>query len=59
VSRCTDNQSEVQPSVAELYENWGITGEEAKKAVRTTHFTAMQPWRWPAMEVCTMRCSLN
>jgi sulfane dehydrogenase subunit SoxC len=45
VSRCTDDQGDVQPSVAELYKNWGITGEEAKKAVRTTHFTAMQPWR--------------
>jgi sulfane dehydrogenase subunit SoxC len=44
-SRCTDDQGEVQPSVAELYKNWGITGEEAKKAVRTTHFNAMQPWK--------------
>jgi sulfane dehydrogenase subunit SoxC len=44
-SRCTDDQGEVQPSVAELYKNWGIAGEEAKKAVRTTHFNAMQPWK--------------
>ena len=44
-SRCTDDKGEVQPSVAELYKNWGITGEEAKKAVRTTHFNAMQPWK--------------
>jgi sulfane dehydrogenase subunit SoxC len=44
-SRCTDDQGEVQPSVAELYKNWGITGEEATKAVRTTHFNAMQPWK--------------
>jgi hypothetical protein len=28
-----------------LYKNWGITGEESKKAVRTTHFNAMQPWK--------------
>jgi sulfane dehydrogenase subunit SoxC len=45
LSRCTDDQGEVQPSIAELYKNWGITGEEAKKAVRTTHFNAMQPWK--------------
>jgi sulfane dehydrogenase subunit SoxC len=44
-SRCTDDQGDVQPSVAELYKDWGITGEEAKKAVRTTHFNAMQPWK--------------
>jgi sulfane dehydrogenase subunit SoxC len=44
-SRCTDDQGEVQPSRAELYKNWGITDEEAKKGVRTTHFNAMQPWR--------------
>jgi len=45
LSRCTDDQGDVQPSVAELYKDWGITGEEAKKAVRTTHFNAMQPWK--------------
>jgi sulfane dehydrogenase subunit SoxC len=44
-SRCTDDQGDVQPSVAELYKDWGITGEEAKKAVRTSHFNAMQPWK--------------
>jgi sulfane dehydrogenase subunit SoxC len=45
VSRCTDDQGEVQPSVAELYKNWGITDEEAKKPVRGQHYNAMQPWR--------------
>jgi len=44
-SRCTDDQGDVQPSRAELYEHWGITGEEAKHPARTTHFNAMQPWR--------------
>jgi sulfane dehydrogenase subunit SoxC len=44
-SRCTDDQGEVQPSVAELYKNWGITGEEAKKPVRASHYNAMQPWK--------------
>jgi hypothetical protein len=28
-----------------LYKNWGITGEDSKKAVRTTHFNGMQPWK--------------
>jgi len=44
-SRCTDDQGDVQPSRAELYDHWGITGEEAKHPARTTHFNAMQPWR--------------
>jgi len=44
-SRCTDDQGEVQPSVAELYKNWGIPDEEAKKPVRASHHNAMQPWR--------------
>jgi len=45
VSRCTDERGEVQLSRAELYNHWGITGEDAKKPNRTTHFNAMQPWR--------------
>jgi sulfane dehydrogenase subunit SoxC len=44
-SRCTDDQGDVQPSRAELYAHWGITGEEAKKPARAIHFNAMQPWR--------------
>jgi hypothetical protein len=27
-----------------LYKNWGISDADSKKAVRTTHFNAMQPW---------------
>jgi len=45
VSRCTDDQGEVQPSIAELYKNWGISDEEAKKPVRGQHYNAMQPWK--------------
>jgi sulfane dehydrogenase subunit SoxC len=45
VSRCTDDQGEVQPSIAELYKDWGISDEEAKKPVRGQHYNAMQPWR--------------
>jgi sulfane dehydrogenase subunit SoxC len=43
LSRCTDDQGEVQPSIAELYKNWGI--EDATKPTRGTHYNAMQPWR--------------
>jgi sulfane dehydrogenase subunit SoxC len=45
MSRSTDDQGDVQPTRAELYRNWGIPEEDAKKAVRTTHFNAMQPWK--------------
>jgi len=44
-SRCTDDQGEVQPTLAELYKDWGIADEDAQKAVRTTHFNAIQSWR--------------
>jgi sulfane dehydrogenase subunit SoxC len=44
LSRCTDERGEVQLSRAELYKNWGISDADSKKAVRTTHFNAMQPW---------------
>ena len=45
VSRCTDDQGDVQLSRAELYKNWGISDDEAKKPARAIHFNAMQPWR--------------
>jgi sulfane dehydrogenase subunit SoxC len=45
MSRTTDERGEVQPSREELYNHWGITGEEAKKPNRAIHFNAMQPWR--------------
>ena len=45
LSRCTDERGEVQPSRAELYNHWGINGEEAPKPARAIHFNAMQPWR--------------
>jgi sulfane dehydrogenase subunit SoxC len=45
MSRSTDETGDVQPSRAELYKNWGITDEEAKKPARAIHFNAMQPWR--------------
>src|SRR6516162_9772074 len=45
LSRCTDDQGEVQPSITELYKNWGFSDEQAKKPNRRTHYNAMQPWR--------------
>jgi sulfane dehydrogenase subunit SoxC len=43
LSRCTDDEGEVQPSIAELYKNWGIP--DAKKVARGSHYNAMQPWK--------------
>ena len=43
LSRCTDDQGEVQLSRAELYKNWGIADTE--KPARAIHFNAMQPWK--------------
>jgi sulfane dehydrogenase subunit SoxC len=45
VSRCTDDQGEIQPSITELYKDWGFSDEQAKKPNRGTHYNAMQPWR--------------
>jgi sulfane dehydrogenase subunit SoxC len=45
MSRSTDDQGDVQPSRAELYKNWGVPEADWGKAVRTTHFNAIQPWR--------------
>jgi sulfane dehydrogenase subunit SoxC len=45
MSRSTDEIGDVQPSRAELYKNWGITDQEAKKPTRAIHFNAIQPWR--------------
>jgi sulfane dehydrogenase subunit SoxC len=46
MSRCTDELDEVQPSRAELYANWGISGQEAlQPPSRAIHTNAMQPWK--------------
>jgi sulfane dehydrogenase subunit SoxC len=45
MSRSTDETGDVQPSRAELYKNWGIPEQDSQKAVRTTHFNAIQPWK--------------
>jgi len=43
MSRCIDEQGDVQPTMAELYKLWGIT--DLEKPSRTTHFNAIQPWK--------------
>jgi sulfane dehydrogenase subunit SoxC len=43
MSRSTDDQGDVQPTMQELYKHWGIT--DTTKPSRTTHFTAIQPWK--------------
>jgi sulfane dehydrogenase subunit SoxC len=45
MSRSTDDQGDLQPSRAELFKNWGIPDEDAKKPIRAIHFNAIQPWR--------------
>jgi len=44
-SRCTDERGEVQPSLAELYKNWGITDVASQKTARAIHINAIQPWK--------------
>ena len=43
MSRSTDDQGDVQPTMQELYKHWGIT--DTTKPSRTIHFTAIQPWK--------------
>ena len=43
MSRSTDDTGDVQPTMQELYKHWGIT--DTTKPSRTTHFTAIQPWK--------------
>ena len=43
MSRSTDDTGDVQPTMQELYKAWGIA--DTSKPARTTHFTAIQPWK--------------
>ena len=45
MSRCTDELGEVQPSRAELFQNWGFSEEASKKPQRSIHTNCMQPWK--------------
>jgi len=47
VSRSTDDQGEVQPTLAELSKHWGINMADwkAETRPRAIHFNAQQPWK--------------
>ena len=47
-SRCTDERGDVQPSLAELSENWGVKPDywlSTKVYGIIQHFNAIQPWK--------------
>ena len=47
MSRTTDETGDIQPSLAELTKNWGMSMDDWKKAdrPRAIHMNAIQPWR--------------
>lgn len=48
MSRCTDDQGQVQPSLAELSKSWGISDMSYWHSITANtplHFNAIQPWR--------------
>jgi sulfane dehydrogenase subunit SoxC len=46
MSRCTDDQGEVQPTLAELNRNWGRTEKDRLEPISNTHYwNAIQPWK--------------
>jgi len=45
-SRCTDDQGEVQPTLAELNRNWGRSEKDRLEPSNATfHWNAIQPWK--------------
>ena len=46
MSRCTDDNGVVQPSLAEVAKIWGIDGDFFKKTTLiTSDMNAIQPWK--------------
>lgn len=46
LSRCTDDQGQVQPSLADINKLWGVnTDYWLTTRTRVNHFNAIQPWR--------------
>jgi len=45
MSRCTDDQGEVQPTQKELYTHWGVPEKEMNKPIRSIHTNMIQPWK--------------
>jgi len=45
-SRCTDDQGEVQPTLAEMNRNWGRSEKDRlEPSNQTFHWNAIQPWK--------------
>ena len=45
-SRCTDDQGEVQPTLAEMNRNWGRSeNDRLEPTNQTFHWNAIQPWK--------------
>ena len=45
-SRCTDEQGDVQPSIADISKQWGVNPDFFKTTkARVNHWNAIQPWR--------------
>ncbi len=45
-SRCTDDQGEVQPTLAEMNRNWGRSEKDRLEPTNYTfHWNAIQPWK--------------
>ncbi len=46
MSRCTDDQDEVQPTLAELNRYWGRSEKDRLEPISNTHYwNAIQPWK--------------
>jgi len=45
MSRCTDDQGEVQPTQKELYTHWGVPEKDMNKPIRSIHTNMIQPWK--------------
>jgi sulfane dehydrogenase subunit SoxC len=45
MSRCTDDQGEVQPTQKELYTHWNVPEKEMNKPIRSIHTNMIQPWK--------------
>ena len=45
MSRCTDDQGEVQPTQKELYTHWRVPEKDMNKPIRSIHTNMIQPWK--------------
>ena len=45
MSRCTDDQGEIQPTQKELYTHWAVPEKDMNKPIRSIHTNMIQPWK--------------